>query len=250
MCIVELNRIYEGSALDVLKTFEPESIDMVCTSPPYYALRDYKMEEQIGNEKTPQEYIKNLMAVLKDCKRVLKKTGSLWINIGDTYASGGGKAIECSFVRNSVTCKDDRFSPDYPGKAKLRAKMGKSLLAIPERLVITMYDEGWIRRNTIIWHKPNCMPSSAKDRFTIDFEYFYFFTKSQKYWFETQYEPYGPLKRWGGNAMKLKSDGKLAQNKNASVRGDRELEWHSNPSGRIKRAVWNIKTQPFPEAHF
>jgi site-specific DNA-methyltransferase (adenine-specific) len=211
---MELNKIYQGNSLDVLKTFPSESIDCIITSPPYYGLRDYGIEGQIGQEETPQEYISNLMDIMNECKRVLKKTGSLWINIGDGYDKN------------------------------------KSLLGIPERFVIAMYDRTWLRRNTIIWYKPNCMPSSVKDRFTVDFEYFYFFTKSKKYYFQTQYEPYGLTERWGGNNMKLKPDGKLAQNKNASVRGNRELQWHSNPQGRIKRTVWKIQTKPFKGAHF
>lgn len=184
------NELICGEALSVLKTLSTESIDLIVTSPPYYSQRDYKVSGQIGLEPTPQEYINRLSTVFNECKRILKKTGSLWLNIADTYASGGGKAIECSFVRNSETRKDRKSMPDYPSKAKLRSKLGKSLLSIPELLVSTMtYQSYWIRRNTIIWQKTVHMPPTAKDRFVTDFEYFYFFVKQKKYYYNDKYEP-------------------------------------------------------------
>ena len=248
---MELNKIYQGDSLQVLKTFPNESIDCIITSPPYYGLRDYGIEGQIGQEKTPQEYISNLMKIMDECKRVLKKTGSLWVNIGDTYPSGGGKAIECSFVRNSKNSKDNKFSPDFPPKSKLRSTMGKSLLGIPERFVIAMYDSMWLRRNTIIWYKPNCMPSSAKDRFTVDFEYLYFFTKQKKYYFETQYEDFSPLniKRHGEKQYLSKKEKLTIE---LGIRGGyvKMGDWKPNPAGRMKRCVWKIQTKPFKGAHF
>lgn len=275
----ELNRIYEGNSENVLKTFDDESVDLVVTSPPYYGLRDYKMGEQIGMENTPQEYIQNLVKVFAECKRVLKKEGSLWVNIGDSYASSGGRGNEHSFVRKrgiTTGLKEQDNSP----KAKLRSTMGKSLIGIPERFVIAMTDElGLIRRNTIIWHKSNCMPSSATDRFTIDFEYFYFFTKSPRYFFETQYEPFAEVtlkeiqKAYTGKGIK-DYDGNGVQNPSEVKR--RIIERYQNnrfggnkypnnvdnrtysgngyniniDQGRIKRTVWKINPVPFPEAHF
>jgi len=174
-------------------------------------------------ELTPQEYIEHLKTVFAEVKRVLKKTGTCWVNIGDTYASGGGKAAEQSFLRSKG--KDRHTQPDSPGKAKLRSKMGKSLCNIPERFSIMMTDElGWIKRNTIIWYKRNAMPESVKDRFTVDFEYLYYFTKSKEYYFEQQFEDYAP---------------------------GSEVEYRrTNTKGRNKRCVWDIPTRPFPGAHF
>ena len=122
----------------------------------------------------------------------------------------------------------------------------KSLCMIPERFAIKMIDKGWILRNKIIWHKKNCMPSSAKDRFTVDYEYIYFFSKSQKYYFKTQYEP-------------LKFEPHSPQNKShiPYANGERQQGFIRNrnkvfgsPEGRMKRCVWRINTKPFPEAHF
>ena len=206
---IETNKIYHGSALDVLKTFEPESIDMVCTSPPYYGLRDYGIEGQIGNEKTPKEYVSNLIQIFGECKRVLKKTGSIWINIGDSYGGTGSKG----------KYKDPGYVNGRNGQVvSLTTKLKpKCLLGIPERLVIAMTDElNLVRRNTIIWHKGNPFNQPVHDRFYVDFEYFYFFTKSpKKYWFEKQYEP----------SLNPQKD-------------------------RIKRCVWKINLQPFRGAHF
>lgn len=204
-------------------------MDLIITSPPYYGLRDYGIEGQIGLEKTPQEYISKLLQVFKECKRVLKDTGSIWVNISDSY---GDKT--------------------------------KSLTGIPERFVIGMTDDlGLIRRNTIIWHKSNCMPSPVKDRFTVDFEYFYFFTKSKNYYFNTQYEPLKSESMYSfdkpetlvynGKAIKKYKENNI---QNPSTIKARILKkWRENPTeglnkGRIKRTVWTINNQPFKDAHF
>lgn len=156
---MEINKIYHGDALKILKTFPDESIDMCITSPPYWNLRNYESELQIGKEKTYEEYLQNLMNIFNEVKRVLKPDGSCWINIGDVYSSNNSESIK-----------------------------KQSLIGLPDRLKIKMIDNGWICRNEIIWHKPNAMPSSAKTRFNNDFEKMFFFTKNNDYYFETQYE--------------------------------------------------------------
>lgn len=234
---MQLNKIYQGDSLEVLKTFPSDSIDCIVTSPPYYGLRDYGVEGQIGQEKTPQQYIQNLMKIFDECKRVLKKTGSCWVNIGDSYGGTGDKK----------GYKDPKYKEGRNGQdISLTKKLSpKSLLGIPERFVITMTDSGWIRRNTVIWHKPNCMPSSAKDRFTIDFEYLYFFTKSPKYYFETQYESLS-------NNSDVKYRQELRKNKqyNSKQPYKDNLPKSFDFEKRLKRAAWSIPTKPFPEAHF
>ena len=135
-----------------MKQIPEKSVDMVITSPPYFNLRDYGADGQIGLEDNFNDYLDNLIAVFNEVHRVLKDGGSLWINISDVYSK-------------------------------------QALLCIPDRLKLKMIENGWICRNEIIWHKPNAMPSSAKSRFNNDYEKLYFFTKKQKYYFETQYEP-------------------------------------------------------------
>jgi site-specific DNA-methyltransferase (adenine-specific) len=153
MSELQLNTIVEGNALSVLRTFPDESIDCVITSPPYWKQRDYDgIEGQLGQEKNVREYIDNLCSVFDEVHRVLKSSGTCWVNIGDKYQK-------------------------------------KSLCLIPQRFCIEMQDRGWIVRNDIIWNKPDAVPESVKDRFTIDHEPLFFFTKSRRYYFEQQFEP-------------------------------------------------------------
>lgn len=155
----DINKIYEGDVIEVLRGFPSNSIDVCITSPPYWSLRDYGVDGQIGMESTYVDYLKKLDEVFAEVKRVLKDSGSCWVNIGDVYS------------------KDRRI-----GVSK------HSLIGLPDRFKINMIDSGWLCRNEIIWHKPNAMPSSAKTRFNTDYEKFYFFTKSDSYYFNTQYE--------------------------------------------------------------
>lgn len=246
------NQILQGDALQTLKTLESNSVDCIITSPPYWALRDYKVEEQIGNEKTIQEYVNNLTAVFTEAKRVLKKEGTCWIVLGDTY-SGNTKA-------GNKVYGNPEFNKNMPSRvltltpAKNTNLQDKSLCLIPERFAISMIDNGWILRNKIIWYKKNCMPSSAKDRFTVDYEYIYFFTKSQKYYFRTQYEPIINPPGKPGNKTVLKNPEVYGINTHAyrtfkQQQKNPDRIWGSE-TGRIKRCVWQINTKPFPEAHF
>ena len=236
------NKIIQGDCLDVLKTIPDESVDCVVTSPPYWALRDYGVVGQLGLESTFQEYITKLCDIFDEVKRVLKKEGTCWVNIGDTYGGTGNKG-------NS---KDPKYKEGRNGQVKAINKSAtqKSLCQIPSRFAIEMSNRGWILRNEIIWHKPNCMPSSVKDRFTVDFEKVFFFVKNKKYWFEQQLEKsiwFEKDKRaiTGGitkSGKSITSEGNQYQiNKSGSFRKD---------GNRNKRCVWQIPTKPFKEAHF
>ena len=152
-------RLLQGDCLELMRKMPDKSIDMVITSPPYFGLRDYGNEKEIGKELTYKEYLQNLIAIFNEVYRILKDSGSCWININDVYA------------QNNKEIKK------------------QSLLCIPDRLKIAMVEAGYICRNEIIWHKPNAMPSSAKTRFNNDYEKLYFFTKNNDYYFKTQYEP-------------------------------------------------------------
>ena len=227
---LNLDYIYQGDALEVLKQMPSESVDMCITSPPYWNMRDYGDKNQLGLEYTTSEFIDNLYNVFHEIKRVLKDEGSLWINIRDTYSKG----IKRCGVKN------------------------KSLSMIPERLIIKLLDDGWILRNDIIWHKPNAMPDSCKNRFTVDYEHLYFLTKKDKgYYFKTQYEPYtSNIKSKKDNINNNNDkDKRSALIESKMVRHGANGTTLNSPSkwsdkGRIKRTTWSISTKAYKEAHF
>lgn len=196
---------------------------------------------QLGQETTPELFIKHLLDVFDLIKPVLKDTGSVFVNLGDTYSNSGSNSQpnHTSFgklTRSGYKTRGHRANGLPP----------KCLCLIPFRFAIGMVSRGWICRNVLIWHKPNCIPSSAKDRFTTDFEYLLFFTKNMNYYFEQQFEP-------------------IAESSWKDSRRDKGREKHSGKSsmgqygmsatvinsfGRNKRSVWKIPTYPFSKAHF
>jgi DNA modification methylase len=237
------NKIICGDSLEILKTLKDESVDCVITSPPYWALRDYGVDGQLGLESTFQEYITKLCDIFDEVKRVLKKEGTCWVNLGDTYGgSGAGTTRNADISKYVENSKQVYVLPN--GMARASKMPSKSLLQIPSRFAIEMSNRGWILRNEIIWHKPNCMPSSVKDRFTVDFEKVFFFVKNKKYWFETQYEPIKSVDDKRVDMGREEHKGKSA----TKQYGSSATVIHSY--GRNKRAVWTITTKPFKEAHF
>jgi site-specific DNA-methyltransferase (cytosine-N4-specific) len=224
---------------------------------------------QLGLEPNFDLYIKHLCDIFEETKRVLKDEGTLWVNLGDTYAGGGGnsskytcgpngmdkreharpeQSINNRFSKwNSDTNDSIQVSHDVP-KDSMNVK-NKSLIGIPFRFAIEMINRGWILRNTLIWHKNNVMPSSVKDRFTVDFEYLFFFSKQGKYYFEQQFE----------KSLDYKDDiRRMSRNRKHSKNSQQSQEqWNAEKinidrikKGRNKRAVWEINTKPYKEAHF
>jgi site-specific DNA-methyltransferase (adenine-specific) len=209
---MELNAIYTGDALEVLRTLPDASIDCVITSPPYWGLRDYGVAGQIGQEDTPDAYIAQLLDVFNEVYRVLKSSGTCFVSLGDTYSE-------------------------------------KSLTMTPYRFACRMIMAGWVLRNIVIWHKPNQMPANTRDRFTVDFEPVFFFVKKQKYYFQQQLEPYmKPLNRWAGDALEVRGQSTWADGTGQKIYRNRNMR--PNPEGRNMRAVWSINTKPFKGAHF
>ncbi len=175
---MKINHIYSGNAVDALKIFPDNSIDCCVTSPPYYGLRNYNSSKQIGLEDTPEEYLKRLFDVFLEIRRVLKKEGTLWLNMGDSYAgsnhgSGDTKSIGNLQVSNQVSI----FVQRNGIKSKLKKVEGyksKDMLGIPWRMALMLQKSGWYLRQDIIWAKPNPMPESVKDRCTKSHEYIFF----------------------------------------------------------------------------
>lgn len=247
-----VNRILCGNTLDVLREMPDESVDCVITSPPYFALRDYRVKGQYGLEKTLDEYLAKMLVVTAELKRIMKPTATLWWNHGDSYGTKSGGTQQLADGMDSTQYGQIKYDAKKFAVSQDRDKgvPEKSLLLQNFRLAQRMCDEQqFILRNVIVWWKPNVMPSSVKDRFTVDFEPVFFFSKQKSYYFEPQYEPYTePMNRWGGDI--LKADGKSEWDESTGQDTYRDRNMRPNALGRNKRSVWRIPTQPFPEAHF
>ncbi|MFN8475008.1 MAG: site-specific DNA-methyltransferase [Anaerolineae bacterium] len=170
--------LYLGDAFETLCLLESDSVDCIVTSPPYYGQRDYGVPGQIGLEEHPQTYIDRLTSVFREAQRVLKPSGSLWVNVGDTYWSGKGRPGGIDPKQ-----KNRRFLRPQDRTGKDRWCAPKQLLLIPHRLAIAMQDDGWIVRNDNVWHKPSPMPDPAKDRSSLTHEYVFHFVKRRHYYF-------------------------------------------------------------------
>jgi site-specific DNA-methyltransferase (cytosine-N4-specific) len=173
--------LYQGSAEEILATIDENSVDCIVTSPPYYGKRDYGVEGQLGLEEHPQYYIDKLVAVFHEAQRVLKPTGSLWVNIGDTYWSGKGKSQGIDAKQ-----KNRRFDRPQDKKGQGPWCVPKQLLLIPHRFAIAMQDDGWIVRNDNVWYKPAPMPDPVTDRCSLTHEYVFHFVKQRRYYFDAE----------------------------------------------------------------
>jgi len=176
--------------MEKLKEIESESVQCCVTSPPYWGLRDYGHDGQIGLEKTPEEYISKLVAVFDEVRRVLKKDGTLWLNLGDSYVSGKGR-----YSSNKQTIsghlRDEPMNGKRPDQKNHEYLKDKDLAMIPARTAIELQRAGWWLRSEIVWHKPNPMPESVQDRPTKSHEMIYLLTKSARYYYDIGaiYEP-------------------------------------------------------------
>jgi DNA modification methylase len=265
--MIEVNRIYEGDCLEVLKTFPDGCVNCCITSPPYYGLRDYGNPDQIGLEETPELYVNKLVQVFEQVKRVLKADGTLWLNIGDSYASntkGTGGA-----TKKQLTNSGSRFIP-------IKINHGvkeKDLIGIPWLVAFALRSNGWYLRQDIIWHKPNPMPESVTDRCTKSHEYIFLLSKSSKYYYDAESirQPItdSSIERLqqdiegqaGSNRVPYKTNGtmKAIAHKSAITPGQapqgKALKRMSGEGDPIyynanKRSVWTVNSYPYADAHF
>jgi DNA modification methylase len=169
--MLELNKIYNMDCLEGLKLLDDNSIDCCVTSPPYWNLRDYGTEKQLGLEDTPEEYVENIVKVFSEVKRVLKEDGTLWLNLGDSYSgSGKGRNPDGTVHVSSLIAKQGTSAGTVMGNVKSgivpNGLKPKDLVGIPWRVAFALQSDGWYLRQDIIWAKPNPMPESVKDRCT------------------------------------------------------------------------------------
>lgn len=264
-----MNEIRQGDALETLRTLASASVDCCVTSPPYWALRDYGVEGQIGLEDTPEQFIANMVLVFREIRRVLKPTGTLWLNIGDSYARG-------KVGRSDDNCGElDGYKRKGTGPTKHRALSSnlknKDMVGIPWMLAFALRADGWYLRQDIIWHKPNPMPESVSDRCTKAHEYVFLLSVSEKYYFDSlsikEPRSLGTSARRaysevGGHAH---SPGDHETITHASTKKGRKLAVAGSGTKqnasynaalrdivdeRNKRSVWSVGSMPFPEAHF
>jgi DNA modification methylase len=249
-----MNRILQGNVFDKLKEIESESIQCVVTSPPYWGLRDYGTDNQLGLEETPEKYVDNMVKVFREIRRVLKDDGTVWLNLGDSYAASGGKQVEQTVRggKNYVNAGQNggnRSVKNNPPGIKM-----KDLIGIPWRVAFALQADGWYLRQDIIWHKPNPMPESVTDRCTKSHEYIFLLTKSAKYFYDADAirEKTGLEITWNeynskkGSWFEKESNG---QGLNQTDRTERSGSY-AHPNGRNKRSVWTINTKPYKDAHF
>lgn len=217
-----LQQIVCGDALDVLRSLREGCVDCIVTSPPYYRQRNYEDEsQQLGQELSPAAYIERLVGIMGECRRALSDRGTLWLVLGDKFDRG-------------------------------------RQLGMPWRVALAMIDDGWILRSDIIWHKTNAMPSSVKNRPTLDHEYVFFFTKSKDYHYNADAvrEPHVTFsehsKMRGGRNHFGRRGGTPEQGKNAGNNNLHDARWDQafHPQGRNKRTVWSLPLGKFRDAHF
>ena len=245
-----INTILHGDVLDKLKELDDCSVQCVVTSPPYWGLRDYGTDKQLGLEETPELYVENMVKVFREIKRVLKKDGTVWLNLGDSYSSGSG-GYDDKYMHNSTSGTPSEGVRKSVSASKPFGLPTKNLVGIPWRVAFALQSDGWYLRQDIIWHKPNPMPEPVTDRCTKSHEYIFLLTKSAKYFYDNDAvrEPVAEssIGRLNQNIDQqvgtTRANGGKKSNGNLKAVGDIE-------KGRNKRSVWTITTKPYKEAHF
>jgi len=267
-----LNTVQCGDCREVMATFPADSIDLVVTSPPYWGLRDYGHKDQLGLESHPQLYIDHLVEICREIKRVIKPRGSFWLNLGDTYCHKGGNASggnENSSLGEKHIAAQRRAR--YNGELS-NWLQPKQLLGIPWRVATALQDDGWILRNCVIWFKPNHMPESVRDRLTKSYEFFFFFVKQRKYYFDLD-AIREPVQTENRDYLQQDYNGKYKETIDHETLGSPRARYNRNktpgmniaeyrtsrrelglPEGNINGKnpgdVWEVNTHPFPGSHF
>ena len=232
-------KIIVGNCIDKLKELPSGSVHCCVTSPPYWGLRDYGEDDQLGLEETPDAYVENMVQVFREVRRVLRDDGTLWLNLGDSYAGGSSGGTKTQGNPEFNKNRPSREATKIPPKAKPKNLKQKDLVGIPWRVAFALQADGWYLRQDIIWHKPNPMPESVTDRCTKAHEYIFLLSKSKKYYYDHE---------------AIKEDATYA----GQSRGGSTNRYEQNEAGmdnkeynkRNRRSVWSVCPKPFRGAHF
>ena len=241
-----MNRIEFGDCRDIMKRWADEGVKVqTCvTSPPYFGLRDYGHDGQIGLEETVDEYVAAIVDVFKHVKELLADTGTLWLNLGDSYYNyrpGKGQSL----VKQTVSNTNQDLPQNCARRGNKQAGLKeKDLIGIPWRVAFALQADGWYLRQDIIWHKPNPMPESVRDRCTKNHEYIFLLTKKSKYYFDNEAIKEPVKEDWG---TRDRTDGKY-HNEGSGLTPHSGLEKSYETAN--KRSVWTVTTKPFSGAHF
>ncbi len=280
-----VDRIILGDCREKLRALPDESVHCCVTSPPYWALRDYGVDGQLGLEKSPAEYVEKMVALFREIRRILRKDGTLWLNLGDCYT--GGKIRSEAICRfggkrnsNAPSFRRDRQALGDRDHKKAPGLKVKDLCGMPWRVAFALQADGWYLRSDIIWHKPNPMPESVTDRPTKSHEYIFLLAKSERYYYDVdairepftygdctgdhhrnvnlagQWQPPGQASPHNGlrKASKFPRGWDSGPGPHQCLSGNyappAEREYPFNPRGRNKRSVWTIGARAFKDEHF
>jgi DNA modification methylase len=230
--------LHHGDALEIAKTLDSQSVQTIVTSPPYYGLRDYGASEQIGSETSLTEYVARLVELFREMGRVLRDDGTLWLNLGDTYAGRANAGPKYHGNHRGF----DKTAKVPPRKSTTGDASYKNLLGVPWRVAFALQDDGWILRSDIVWAKPNPMPESVADRPTRSHEFIFLLTKRPTYFYNAA-------------AIRDADSGKASGNgynrpERMSLNGQGQDEGWTPGAGKNKRDVWTVVPGGFPGAHF
>lgn len=238
--------VHIGDCVESMRKMPTASVHTCVTSPPYFGLRDYGVDGQIGLEETPDEYVMRLVEVFREVWRVLRDDGTLWLNLGDSYATQGGSHAhrddQKSVGANSVVVSG--AVPNRNRKPPNNLKT-KDLIGIPWRVAFALQADGWYLRQDIIWHKPNPMPESVRDRCTKSHEYIFLMTKNPRYYFDNE-----SIREQGVYPAGTRAAKGGAKRFNKENVNSRPPKYAIYDGMRNKRSVWSVTTKPFKGAHF
>ena len=244
------HRIIQGDCIEGLRTLPDASVHCCVTSPPYWGLRDYGHDGQIGLESTPEAYVARMVEVFREVRRVLREDGTCWVNLGDSYAVNGTRTKQPQTNTTTVNGSRVRMSrgaTPSDARANLQAELNsglkpKDLVGIPWRVAFALQADGWWLRQDIIWHKPNPMPESVRDRCTKAHEYVFLMTKSERYYYDAEaVSEAATCERMRGPALHPDT---------VSTNGNSGLARREFTGTRNRRSVWTVTTKPYSGAHF